>query len=592
VIHAGQSVGVGTDRVWQYADQFGIPRVIAVNALDKENVDFELALEDAREHFGPKVFPMTIPLDAGPGFSRVLDVMRSEVITFKTDGSGRYEELPAEGADLERVKRLHAELIEHVAESNNELLEHYFESGCLTEAELRGGIHAAVQAQIFIPLYAVSAATNVGVARLLDFIAKYGSSPVDRKSVTAVDESGAEVEVSLDHPDPVLYVFKTISEPHVGELSFFRLYAGHAKSGMDLFNTARKTTERLGQIFLLNGKQRTPVQSLGPGDIGAAVKMRDTHTGDTLCSPRQPLRLPQVTYPGASIRGALKLRSQADVEKIAIGLATLREEDPTFHYEVDSELHQTVISGQGELHLQVIVEALRRRFGVDVDLIEPRVRFRETIKSKAESKYRHKKQSGGAGQFAEVWMRIEPLERDAGVQFTESLVGQNVDRVFVPSVEKGVKSACEEGIFAGYRITDVKVEFYDGKMHPVDSKDVAFQIAGKHAFQEAFRQAQPCLLEPIVEVEVRMPEDCLGQVIGDLSSRRGKILGMEADGGFEMVKALVPEAELYRYSTALRALSGGRGSHREKFSHYEELPAEMQKRVLEPAAAAGKNGKH
>jgi len=316
------------------------------------------------------------------------------------------------------------------------------------------------------------------------------------------------------------------------------------------------------------------------------VKLKNTHTGNTLAAPGLDVALPPVTYPKPNIHAALRLKSKGEEDKIAVGLAALHDEDPTFLYHVDSELHQTVMSGQGELHLQVVSERLKTRYKVDFDLIEPKIPYRETIKTKGDSKYRHKKQTGGAGQFAEVWMRIEPKPRNTGLEFTESLVGQNVDRVFVPSVQKGVNSAATEGVLAGYRVVDLLVEFYDGKMHPVDSKDIAFQIAGKEAFREAFLKARPCLLEPIYQIEVRIPDDYMGAVIGDLSSRRGKIQGMDSEGGFQVVRALVPQKELYQYGTVLRSLTGGRGVHKEDFDHYEEMPREMEERVIADAKKA------
>jgi elongation factor G len=337
----------------------------------------------------------------------------------------------------------------------------------------------------------------------------------------------------------------------------------------------------------MNGRERKVVEYLNAGDIGAVVKLKDTHTGDTLCSAKSWIRLAPVEYPSPNIHAALQLTSKGDEDKIAVGLAGLHEEDPTFLYRVDPEIHQTVISGQGELHLQIVTEKLKQRYNVEVELVEPKVPFRETIKARGEAKYRHKKQTGGAGQFAEVWMRIESKPRDTGIEFTQSLVGQNVDRVFVPSVEKGVNAACTDGILAGYRVVDLKIDFYDGKMHPVDSKDVAFQIAGKGAFMEAFMNAKPCLLEPIVEVEIRVPDEHLGDVMGDLSSRRGKILGMDADGEIQIVKAHLPQMELYRYSTTLRSLTGGRGMHSERFSHYEEMQRDFEQRVI---AASKKDG--
>ena len=583
VIHAQHGLGVGTDRVWNYATTYGIPKMIVVNALDKENVDFDAVVKSAQEHFGRHVFPLNYPANPGPGFNKVLDVLRNEIVTYAADGSGKYQEEPATGEWEAKVKKLHGDLIEHIAESDDALMEKFFAQGSLTEEEFRAGIHAAVQKEAFIPLFTASAENNIGVARLMDFIAKYGSSPVDRKKVKALDAADKEIEVALDSGETVAYVFKTMSEAHFGELSFFRVYSGTVNAGSDLFNSDRKVNERIGQIYLLNGQTREAVPTLGAGDIGATVKLKDTHTGNTLCSAKHPVTLPKVVYPKPNIHAALVAKVKGEEDKIASGLAALHEEDPTFLYLVDAELHQTVLSAQGELHLEVIADRLRRRHNVHVELGEPRVRYRETIKSKGDSKYRHKKQTGGAGQFAEVWMRIEPKPRDSGVEFTNSLVGQNVDRVFVPSVEKGVNQACTEGILAGCRVTDVKIDFYDGKMHPVDSKDIAFQIAGYFAFKEAFTAAKPVLLEPIETVEIHIPEDCMGKVMGDLSSRRGKIMGMDTDGAFQVIKASVPTAELYHYSSTLRSLTGGRGVHTEEFSHYEEMPRDAAEKVIEEA---------
>jgi elongation factor G len=371
-----------------------------------------------------------------------------------------------------------------------------------------------------------------------------------------------------------------MNEPGVGELSLFRIFSGTIKSGDELLNSTRDVTERLGQIYVLNGHERTPVPMLRAGDLGAVVKLRSTHTGDTLCSPRFPVILSKVEYPKPNIHGALRLRAKGDEDKLAVGLSSLHQEDPTFHYRVDDEVHQTIVSGQGEIHLQVIVERLARRFGVQVLLEEPNIPYRETIRGRGDSKYRHKKQTGGAGQFAEVWLRIEPTPRDTGIQLTQSLVGNNVDRVFVPSVEKGIMTACKEGIMAGFRVTDVKTDFYDGKMHPVDSKDIAFQVAGYHAFKEAFQAAAPCLLEPIFVVSVTVPGDYVGAILGDLSSRRGQILGVESDGHFQVIRAKVPQKELYHYSTVVRSLTSGRGRHAEEFDHYAEVPPEAAQKIL------------
>ena len=579
-IHAVNGVEVCTETMWNHASQLGIPKMLVVNGLDREHTKFDSILEQARKRFGNNVFPMQLPVNEGPGYNQNVDVLRTELISYQADGSGKMTEGELPEELKEKVKGLHEELIEYVAESDDTLLEKFFEQGSLSEEEMRNGIHRAIQDQTFIPLFCTSATSNIGVARVCDFISKYGSSPDDRKTVTAQDDKGNDVDVSLDGSETVLQIFKTMSESHVGELSLFRVYSGKVKTGKDYHNTNRNINERFGQMFILNGKNRTQVDQLSAGDIAGVVKLKDTHTGNTLCSGKH-VTLPDLNLPNPNIHAAIKPSAKGDEEKLAVGLSTLHEEDPTFVYRVDSEVKQTIISGQGELHLTVTTERLKRRFGIDIALEETKVPFRETITGNGSAKYRHKKQSGGAGQFAEVWMKIEPKQRGEGVEFTQSLVGQNVDRVFVPSVEKGVNTACSDGILAGCKVVDVKVDFYDGKMHPVDSKDIAFQTAGKHAFREAFLGAQPCLLEPIMDIEVKVPEEFMGDIMGDISGKRGKIMGMDADGSFQVIKAQVPQAELYHYATTVRSLTGGRGIHSESFSHYEKMPKEYENKVIQ-----------
>ena len=580
VISGVNGVETGADEVWAAAGDYAIPRFLVINMLDRERARFEEVLEEARDHYGPRVFPMTLPVDEGPGFSSVLDVMRSEVITFAADGSGKYAEKPADGALRDRVTELHRQLIDMVAESEDELLEKFFEEGTLSEDDLRAHVHAAVQKGLVIPLYATSGAKNVGVARLMDFTAKFGSSPVDRATVAAKSPAGADVTVALNDGQSVAYVFKTMHETHVGNLSFFRVYSGDVVSGSELINVNRGETERIGQLYRVNGAGREPVPALHAGDIGAVVKLRATRAGDTLCAAARQVTLEVVDFPAPNTRGALVARSRADLNKLGEGLSALREEDPTFEYHFDPEIGQTIVSGQGELQLQIMSEELKRRFNVEVELVEPRVSYRATISGHGESKHRHKKQTGGAGQFAEVWMRIESLPAESGVVFTQSLVGSNVDRVFVPSVEKGVQTACGAGPYGGFPVTDVKVDFYDGKQHPVDSKDIAFQIAGKAAFNEAFLMARPKLLEPVMELRIKVPSDAVGSVLADLSGRRGRIIGMESEGRFEVVVAQVPQAELYQYSSQLRAITAGRGRHKERFERYEDVPRDQEPKIV------------
>ena len=578
-IHAVNGVEVGTETMWNHATKLGIPKMLVVNGIDREHTKFDTILAQVRSRFGNNVFPMQLPVNEGPGYDQNVDVLRSKLISYQADGSGQMTEGELPDELQEKVKELHEELIEYVAESDDTLLEKFFDEDGLSEEDMRNGIHRAIQDQTFIPLFCTSATSNVGVARVCDFISKYGSSPDDRKTITAHDQQGNDVEVSLDGSDTVLQIFKTVAESHVGELSLFRVYSGKVKTGQDYHNSDRNTNERFGQMFILNGKNRTQVDQLSAGDMAGVVKLKNTHTGNTLCSGKH-LTLPSLDLPNPNIHAAIKSTAKGDEEKLAVGLATLHEEDPTFVYRVDSEVKQTIISGQGELHLTVTTERLKRRFGIDIHLEEPKVPFRETISANGEAKYRHKKQSGGAGQFAEVWMRIEPKQSGEGIDFTHSLVGQNVDRVFVPSVEKGVNTACSDGILAGCKVVDIKIDFYDGKMHPVDSKDIAFQTAGKHAFREAFLDAHPCLLEPIIDIEVKVPEDYMGDIMGSISGKRGKIMGVDADGSFQVIKAQVPQVELYHYSTTVRSLTGGRGIHSESFSHYEKMPKEFEQKVI------------
>lgn len=580
VVDAVEGVGFITERVWAEANKLGIPKFVVINGVNKENANVSQVIADLHDILSDKIFPLTLPLDPGPGAHEFLDAMRSEIVGYTDDRSGKFKESNPNGADADQVAQMHKQLIEFVAESDDSLLEAFFERGELSEEELRAHLHESVQSQSFTPLFCTAAAENTGVTRLLDFIAKFGSSPLDRQTVTCESPEGELMEVKVSDEEPVIFIFKTLVEEHVGALSFFRVYSGQLKTGDTLENSARGGSERIGQILLPNGKDRETTDHLTSGEIGALVKLKNTHTNDTLCSSKSRARLPEIHYPEPNIHAALVIETRGDEEKVAEGLAVIHEEDPAFQFRVDPELKQTILSGQGEIHLKTVAETLKRRYNIDISLEQPRIAYRETIHGRAESRYRHKKQSGGAGQFAEVWLRIEPLARDSGVEFDHSLVGNNVDRNFVPSVEKGIRQAEEDGILAGYQVCDLKIDFYDGKQHPVDSKDIAFQIAGKHAFREAFLGAEPHLIEPILEVKIRVPHDSLGNVLGDLSVRSGRVMGTEADGHVQLVIAEIPQRSMHAYSTDLRSLTGGRGQHSESFSHYEDTPHDVEAKIV------------
>lgn len=593
VVSATDGIDIGTELCCDYADKdYCIPKLFIINMADKDQANFDLVMKALQERYGRTVFPFTIPVNPGPGFNQLADVLRKETFTFKTDGSGDYSEMTAEGDWGQRLENLHNELIELIAESDENLMEIFFDKGELSEDELRSGLHQALKSDGLIPVFCVASESNIGVKRMMDILAKYAPCAGDFTEVVGTKPGSDE---SIQHGssinDPLAaIVFKTISEEHIGEMSFFRVYSGKVNVGDDLQNTSRNQSEKMRQVYFMNGKNRKDASQLIAGDIGAALKLKNTHTGDTLANSKNPIQLPDILFPTPNTSKAVNPKARGDEEKIATGLSVLHEEDPTFVYRVDSELKQTIISGQGELHLNIALQRISKRFKVELETHTPKVPYRETITAKAQTKYRHKKQSGGSGQFAEVWMKIEPNGRGSGIDFSNSLVGQNVDRGFVPSVEKGVNQICEQGVIAGCKVVDVKIDFYDGKMHPVDSNDMAFQIASRHAFSDAIKTAQPKLLEPIYKIQVKVPDNFTGDIMGDISSRRGRVQGMDSEGTYQVINAELPLACLHDYSTALKAMSSGRGMFTQEFSHYEDMPHIEAKKVIttwETARAAG-----
>ena len=572
-------VEVGTDLNWEILDEYDTPRIFFINHMDKEHANFDKVLAETQEAFGNGVLPVQFPVNQGEGFNSVIDILRMKKITF-TDESGNYtsEDIPA---DLKsKAEEMRNEFIEKVAESDDEILEKYFEEGKLSDKDIVKGIKAGIVGKSLFPVLVGSAAKNFGTHLLMDFIAAYGPSPIDNEPYKATS-GDSEIEIATDeNADFSAIVFKTLSELHVGELSLIRLYSGSLKSGDEVANTTRDSSEKIGQIYALNGKTRTEVGVLKAGDIGALVKLKDTHTGNTLSCKKSPVKFSEITFPEAVVEMAVSPKSKGDEEKIGVGLHTLHENDPSFKVFIDPELKQTVISGQGELHLQIIVQRLKERYSVEVNQKKPKIPYRETITGKGDEKYRHKKQTGGAGQFAEVWMRIEPLPRGEGFEFESKVVGGNISSVYIPSIEKGVKQILVEGAVAGYKIVDVKATVYDGKEHPVDSKDIAFQIAGREVFKILVRNARPILLEPIYTITIKCPEYHMGDVLGDISTRRGKIQGMESAGRYQVVKALVPLNELHNYSTSLRSMTQGRATFSRELSHYDPVPKEVEARII------------
>lgn len=607
VLKAVEGAEVGTEMVWRCAEEYQNGAVFIVNKLDNENADFDRIVKQAEERFSHDVIPVQFPADQGLGFEQVVDVLRMKLLQHKRDGNGRYTEQDIPDSLRPKAEKLREQVIEKIAESDEVLLNLFLDKGTLEEDVFKKGLRDGMLQRKLFPLLCVSAVHNVGTAALLEFLVDYCPTPPARGETAATlgvnhgaerkvgdptkgssrsdDPTRREVRVKPDPSGPPsMFVFKTMSEHHVGELSFFRVYSGTVYPGMDLANASSGKAERLSQIFVMNGKERKEVARLKAGDLGAVVKLKDTHTNNTLSSKDFPALYPPIQFPEPVIRAAIVPRSKGDEERIAAGLHTLHEEDPTFLVTVDPELSQTVISGQGELHLAIIVKRLKERYGVDVDMVEPRIPYRETIKGAVQdAEYKHKKQTGGRGQFGHIHLKLEPLPRGSGFEFVDDIVGGVVPGRFIPAVEKGVVDGMQKGVVAGYRVVDIRVTLWDGSYHTVDSDELSFKIAGLMAFKKGFLEARPTLLEPINELEVTVPEDYMGDVMGDISSRRGKILGMDSDGSYQRIKALVPLAEIHKYSTVLRSMTQGRGRFTTRFSHYEEVPREIQEKVIAAA---------
>ncbi|MEJ2544771.1 MAG: elongation factor G [Calditrichaceae bacterium] len=580
VISAASGVEVGTEMGWQQAEKNNVPRFFIINKLDRENIDFDNVVEGLVESFGHQVVLAQFPVETGPNFDSVVDLFRMKLLKYKKDGSGNFteEDIPA-GLKV-KADELHLKLVEAVAESDDALMEKYFEAGSLTEEEFRGGFKTAVAMDAVYPVFCTSATTNIGIKRILDVIVNFCPAPGEIGDAVGMEDKTRKVSSSEPFS---AFIFKTLSEQHVGELSYFKVNSGVIKTGMDVVNSSREQSERIGQIFVLNGKNKENVDQMEAGDIGAVVKLKATHTGDTLSAKGKEITFPKIEFPEPIIRLAIKPKAKGDEEKISNGLHVLHEEDPTFVYNQDAELRQTIVSGQGELHLAIILQRLKQKFGVEVEEEEPRIPYRETIKKKAEAQGKFKKQSGGRGQYGDCHLRLEPMTRGEKFEFVDAIVGGVIPNKFIPAVEKGVIETIEKGVLAGYPVVDVRVTVFDGSYHNVDSSEMAFKVAASMAFKKAFDQCNPAMLEPIMNVEIRVPDEYMGDVMGDISSRRGKIMGMDSDGRFQVINAQIPLAELYRYSTSLRSMTAGRGIHKRNFSHYEEVPGEIAQKVIENA---------
>ncbi len=595
MLRANSGVEVGTEVVWEVLKQEKTPTLVVVNMMDKEHANFGSAVRSLHDRLGLNAVPAQLPIGEADQFRGIVDLIEQKAFTFSGKGmEEKSSEVPVPDDMKKAVTEARARLMEEAATGDEELMEKFLGSGELSVDEIRRGLCERVVLGDLMPVFCCSAYHNMGVKEVLDEVVDVLPSPLLVRAQVSLTQNG-EVGVTCtpDAAQPTgAIVFKTLSEQHLGDLSLIRLYSGHLEAGRELVNTSRNRPEKIGGLYHLVGKERMECKTVTPGDIVAAVKLRETHTGDTLAEKHRPLRLAPPDFPGPVTAECIRAKNKGDEEKMAQGLNRLHEEDPTLSRHYESSTHESLVYGMGDLQLEIMVERLKKRFGVEVVLSRPHVPYRETIRAKAQDEYRHKKQTGGRGQFGEVHLRIEPLKRSDGFKFLDEVKGGVVPNQYIPAVEKGVIAGMERGPLAGYPVVDVQVALFFGKYHDVDSSEMAFKIAAETCFHSVMLKAHPVLLEPIDEVIVRVPEEFLGDVMGDLSSRRGKILGTETDGHYQVVRAQVPMAEMYKYATHLRSLTQGRGTHRSKFMHYEEVPRELTDRVVAAAKAEKEAGAH
>ena len=578
VVDAVTGVEIGTERTWNFAADYNLPRAVFFNKMDRSEADANKALELAKERFGRQLVPLQMVVNPGEGFNQIIDLVAMKLYTYQ-DGKAIVGDIPTD--ILYNAQGLREQLVESVAETDETLMEKYFSEGELETDELVEGLRKAVLQLDFFPAFFGDAYNNVGVDLLLNALVQYGPAPTEAAGLEFQAEEQTIAIDGIETAPLAALVFKTLAEQHVGELCLLRLFSGTIKPGDEVANPVKRAIERIGQIYRLNGNKRTEIETAAAGDIVALVKLKNTHTTDTLCPKGQAFYLPGIEFPKPLIRVAIHAKEQGGEDRIATGLSQLHEEDPSFILRYDGEIRQSVLHAQGELHLETVVNRLNDRFGVEINMEPPRIPYRETIRGTADAQYRHKKQSGGRGQFGEVSIRIGPKDRGEGFEFLNQVVGGNIPSNFIPAIEKGVVETLDEGPVAGFQVVDVVATVYDGKHHPVDSDEVSFKLAGSHAFRDAFLKAKPILLEPIYHLEITVPEEFMGDVMGDLSSRRGRISGMDADGHFQVIHAEAPLAEIDRYATLLRSMTQGKGFHAQRFDRYEDVPGDVMAKVVE-----------
>ena len=588
LVDAVAGVEVGTEKVWEMIEERGLPRIFVINKMDRENAHFGRTLASVQEFFGRQAVPVQLPIGEEKNFAGVVDIVERKAYLFEKDESGKMSEAPVPAALADEVEKRYKELTEMVAESDEKLMEKYFDKGELAPEEFKAGLKKSIRHHQIFPVFAASGTANVGAQTVLDGIIAYLPSPVEAGPVKAVIK-GEEKSVppSADAPFGA-FVFKTISDPYTGRISLMRVFAGRANPDGTVANTTRDADEKLGGLFFLQGKEQVAAGQAKAGDIVATAKLKVTATGDTLTAKGSGITFPAINFPLPSISFAIEPKTRADEDRISQATHRITEEDPTVRIERDPNTSQLLISGNGELHVRIITERLKKRYNVDVDLKPPKISYLETIKGRSDVQGRHKKQTGGRGQFGDTWIKFEPLPRGQDFEFEDKIFGGAIPRNFIPSVEKGLQEARKKGVLAGYPTVDFKAILYDGSYHDVDSSDIAFKIAASKAYKKDIREAKPTLLEPVMNVEIYTPEAYMGDIMGNLNGRRGRVQGMEQKGSMRVLKAQVPMSEMLDFEPTLTSITGGRGSFLMEFSHYEEAPSNIQQKIIAEAVKEGR----
>jgi elongation factor G len=588
LIDAVSGPEVQTEKAWEEAEALSLPRLVVISKMDRDRASLDRTLEAITATFGRGVVPVQMPIGEEKDFRGVVDLVSMKAYTWGADGSAKVTEIPVPADLAEKASSARDALIEMVAEADDALMEKFFESGTLTQEEFVGGLRKAVQQAKIFPAVCASGLTNVGVQALLDAVVAY-VAPASERTVKALDKAGAETAVQIADAGPTaVFVWKTIADPFAGRINLFRVVKGTVKSDSNIVNLTKDTGERLGHLLLLQGKTPTEVQEIKAGDLGAIAKLKDTQTNHTLGDKDTPVRFPAIEFPEPVLAYAIEPKTRGDEEKISTSMQRLLEEDPTVRYSRDPQTHELLLSGQGQLHIEVTVAKLKRRFGVEVNLKPPRIPYKETITASTEAHGRHKKQTGGHGQFGDCTIKMEPLPpgSDKDFEFVDEIFGGSIPQQFRPAVEKGIQDTRMRGYLAGYPVVNFRVTLLDGKFHAVDSNELSFKMAGRLAFKDAMTRCRPTILEPIMNVEVYVPSDFAGDIMGDMNSRRGRVSGMEQRGNSTVVKAQVPMSEMLTYEQTLTSTTGGRGSYHMEYSHYDEVPSHLLSKIVAAAKAA------